>query len=267
MKISKFEHYIITLTINYFFLSETIHKTKGVVLRCVKYGDTSIITTIYTELFGVQTYIVKGVRKATKKGANNANYFAPAAILDLQVYHNEQKQMQFIKEFQWAFLYQHIYYDVVKNAVAMFAIELLQHSIKQPEPNADLFYFIENSLTELDKSNASITANFPLYFALKLGEQLGFGIQGNYTTQTPVLDFKEGFYESHTPLHPYFIEGNLAATTTAIINAKEVQQLDSLRLNKNIRRQLIEYFIQYFTLHIANFTELRSIEVLKEVLE
>ena len=117
-------------------MSETIHKTKGIVLRCVKYGDTSIITTIYTELFGVQSYIVKGARKSTKKGSSNANYFAPAAILDLQVYHNEQRQIQFIKEFQWAFLYQHIYYDVIKNAVAMFAIELLQHSIKQPEANA-----------------------------------------------------------------------------------------------------------------------------------
>lgn len=248
-------------------MSETIHKTKGIVLRCLKYGDTSIIASIYTELFGVKSYIIKGIRKASKKGASNINYFFPAAILDLQVYNNEFKQLQFIKEYQWSYLYENIYYDVVKNAVSMFAIELLQHSIKQPENNPDLFYFIETSLKDLDKSNTSITANFPLYFSLKLGEQLGFEIQGNYTLETPILDLQEGYYIKENPIHPYFIEGNLASLTTDIIHFKEVNQLDVLKLNKTIRRQLIDYYIQYFSLHISNFLELRSLEVLKEVLE
>jgi recombinational DNA repair protein (RecF pathway) len=77
-------------------LSETIHKTKGIVLSCLKYGDTSIIASIYTELFGVKSYIVKGIRKANKKGASNINYFFPAAILDLQVYNNEFKHQKLI---------------------------------------------------------------------------------------------------------------------------------------------------------------------------
>lgn len=77
-----------------------VHATKGVVLRTIKYGDTSVITSIYTELFGIQQYIVKGVRQSTKKSAGKAGYFQPGAILDLEVYHNELKQLQFIKEFK-----------------------------------------------------------------------------------------------------------------------------------------------------------------------
>ncbi|WP_315819946.1 DNA repair protein RecO [Paraflavitalea speifideaquila] len=45
-----------------------IHSTKGVVLKTVKYGETSVIVTIYTELFGIQSYLVNGVRTSTKKG-------------------------------------------------------------------------------------------------------------------------------------------------------------------------------------------------------
>ena len=248
-------------------MSEPIHKTKGIVLKCVKYGDTSIIASIYTELFGVQSYLVKGIRKASKKGASNINYFSPSAILDLQVYHNEFKQLQFIKEYKWDFLYQNLYYDVVKNAVAMFAIELLQHSIKQPESNPDLFYFIEKCFVDLDKSNAAVTANFPLYFSLKLGEQLGWGIQGNYTEKSNVLDLQEGVYCNETPIHPYFIEGNLASITTTIIRCRSIDELEILKLSKATRRLLIEFYIQYFALHISNFIELRSLEVLREVLE
>ena len=44
-----------------------MHKTKGIVLRTVKYGDTSLVVTIFTELFGVQTYLVNGVRSSKNK--------------------------------------------------------------------------------------------------------------------------------------------------------------------------------------------------------
>ena len=64
------------------------HKTKGIVLRLTKYGETSVIVAIFTELFGIQTYMVNGVR-STKKSSSKANLFQPGAILDLIVYHNE----------------------------------------------------------------------------------------------------------------------------------------------------------------------------------
>ena len=86
-----------------------LHKTKGIVLRTVKYGDTSLIVTIFTELFGLQSYIVSGVRTSTKKGTGKANLFQPTAILDLVVYHNELKHLNRIKEFKWHYLYQHIF--------------------------------------------------------------------------------------------------------------------------------------------------------------
>src|SRR6059058_6013874 len=103
------------------------HKTKGIVLRTLKYGDTSVITTVYTELFGLQSYIVKGVRQSTKKSSAKAIYFQPAAMLEMVVYHNELKNLNFIKEYEWGYLYQQVLFDVVKNTVAMYIIELLLH--------------------------------------------------------------------------------------------------------------------------------------------
>ena len=78
-----------------------LHKTKGIVLKTVKYGETSLIGTLYTELFGVQSYMINGVRTSSRKGPGKANMFQPAAILDLVVYHNEMRQLQRIREFQW----------------------------------------------------------------------------------------------------------------------------------------------------------------------
>src|SRR5205085_7273201 len=131
-------------------MSQNLHKTKGIVLRTVKYGDTSLIVAIFTELFGIQSYLVNGVRTSTKKGSGKANLFQPAAILDLIVYHNELKNLHRIKEFKWDHLYQHIFSDIKKNGVALFMVELLTKCLKQPESNPDLFYFMEDSLVHLD---------------------------------------------------------------------------------------------------------------------
>src|SRR3954470_10838058 len=116
-----------------------IHKTKGIVLRAVKYGEASLIVSIYTELFGVQSYIVNGVRKAGKKGHGKGNMFQPPAMLDLVVYQNDLNSLQRIREFKWAYLYQTVMFDIRKNSVALFMTELLQKTVREPEPNPDLF--------------------------------------------------------------------------------------------------------------------------------
>ena len=123
----------------------TVHNTKGIVLRTVKYGETSLIASIYTELFGLQSYLVNGVRTSSKKGPGKASLFQSGAMLELVVYHNDLKNLQRIKEFKWGYLYRHIFADILKNSVALFMVELLSKTIKQPEQNADLFYFVEDA--------------------------------------------------------------------------------------------------------------------------
>ncbi len=242
------------------------HKTKGIVLRTIKYGETSVVTTVYTELFGVQTYIVKGVRQTGKKSAGKATYFQPGAILDMVVYHNELKNLQFIRDYNWSFLYQNVLFDVIKNSVAMYIVELLLHSLKQPEANPELFYLIEDTLKQLDKGTDTFTANLPLYFILHLSNELGFQIQGAYSKSTPVLDLMEGMFINEIPLHPHYISGEAARITSDIMNIMFYNDLETIQLNRTIRRQLTQNYQQFMALHIQDFGEMRSLPILQEVL-
>ncbi len=241
-------------------------KTKGIVLRTVKYGETSIITTVYTELFGVQSYIVKGVRQVSKKSSGKAIYFQPAAMLDMVVYHNEMKNLNFIKEYQWGFLYEHVLFDVVKNAVAMYVVEMLLHSLKQPEANPELFYLAEDTFKQLDRGNATLTANLPLYFTLHLGGELGFRIQGEYSDSSPILDVLEGQFVSDKPNHSYYLDGLQAQLTSKLLSINFYSDLEQFPLNQNIRRDLLFAYQQYIALHVQEFGELKSLKVLQEVL-
>lgn len=241
------------------------HKTKGIVLRTVKYGETSLVATMLTELFGVQTYMVNGVR-SSKKSSAKANLFQPGAILDLVVYHHEQKNMQRIREFGWSVLYQNVLTDVIKNSIALYMVELLYKSLKQPEQNEALFYFTEDVLIHLDRAEKNITANIPLYFALHLPHFLGFRINDDYEEGQAILDLQEGNFNAERPLHNYFIEGENALLTSQLLKVMRPAELSAFHLHHDARRKLLQFYHSYYALHIQDFGEMKTLLVLQDVL-
>src|SRR6478672_1086771 len=227
-----------------------IHKTKGIVLRALKYGETSLVVTIFTELFGLQSYLVNGVRTATKKGTPKANLFQPAAILELVAYKNEFKNLQRLKEFRWGYLYQHILSDVRKNAVALFMIELVSKCLKQPETNTELYYFVEDALQHLDEANDTVTANFPLFFALHLAVFFGFRIADEYSENINYIDLEEGRFVEMQPNHSHYLQDREAAAVSHILKIMQPQDLQEVALNQEMRRRITHALEEYYALHI-----------------
>ncbi|MBL7702289.1 MAG: DNA repair protein RecO [Ferruginibacter sp.] len=241
------------------------HKTKGIVLRSIKYGETSLVVTLFTELFGIQTYMVNGVR-TSKKSAAKANHFQPTAILDLVVYHSDNKSMQRIKEFSWADIYSNLLSDVIKNSIASYMAELLHKCLKQPEANADLYNFCEASFLQLDRANKTVTANFALFFTLHLTHFLGFRMTDNYSSDDQVLDLQEGCYIDHQPTHPYFMDGKNAELTAQLLKVMQPGELEQFNLNGEIRRLLLLRYLEYYALHIPDFGQMKTLVVMHEVL-
>jgi DNA repair protein RecO (recombination protein O) len=244
-----------------------VHKTKGIVLRTVKYGETSVIVTILTELFGLQSYLVNGIRTQSGKGASKAGMFQPSAMLDLVIYHQETKNLQRIKEFNWQFLYQQIFSDVTTHAVAVFMIELLQKCLKQPEPNQELYYFMEDALTKLDQSDFKVQANFPLFFALHLAGFFGLRIDDNYSEKRVFLDLREGFFTEERPTHPHYLQNPLSEISSHILKIMQPDELAGLSLNKEKRRLLMAAYEDFYSIHITGFTALKTIPILRTILE
>jgi DNA repair protein RecO (recombination protein O) len=239
------------------------------VLRTVRYGETSVIVLIFTEKFGIQSYLVNGVRTNSKKGGSKSGYFQPAAILDLVVYHNELKQLNRIREFKWDHLYTRIFSDVIKNAVALFMVELLTKSLKQPEANEELFNFVEDAFVHLDKASDPVTANFPLFFALQLAVFLGFRIQGNLGSagsSQVFLDLKEGVFATQTPPHSDYLEGKPAMVTAELLRVMQPSELEEIKLNREMRRELLHAFEKYYALQIQDFGKMRTLPVIEEIL-
>jgi DNA repair protein RecO (recombination protein O) len=239
------------------------HKTKALVLRTVKYGETSMIVTLFTQLYGLQSYMVNGVRTGSK-GYAKAVYFQPGALLDVVVYHNELKNLQRIKEYKWDYLYEHIFSDVFKNAVSVFMVELLSKCLKEPEPNNELYDFVEDAFIHLDKSDAATTANFPIYFAIHLAVFFGFRISDEHVNGS-FLDLQEGIFTDTQPHHPYYLEENEAACIAGFLKALHPQDLTDIKMNREARRKIIAAIENFYALHISEFGTMKTLPVLREI--
>lgn len=221
---------------------------------------------MFTEVFGVQSYLVNGVRTTQKKGASKASLFQPSSILDLVAYHSEFTNLQRLKEYKWDFLYRHVLSDVRKNAVALFMIELLTKCLKQPEPNAELFYFVEDALHHLDKADDAVTGNFPLFFALHLAVFFGFRINDEFSEEKHYLDLQEGRFVEDQPVHQYYLIDKEAAAVSHILKIMQPQELHQVYLNQEMRRRITHALEQFYALHIPEFGTLKTLPVLREIM-
>lgn len=220
-----------------------LHKTRGIVFRFTKYGDSSIIVTIFTELFGLQTYIVNGVR--SKSAKSKIALFQPLTLLDLVVYYKENASIKRIKELRCLHQYQTLQTDVRKSSIGMFINEILNKTVKEENHAQEVFNFLCDSLIFLDDQKNDYE-NFHLIFLIKLSRYLGFGAH----------EIDEVLTQRITGIEE---EALLRKLLTA--EYKDVFIISNVQ-----RRTLLEILIRFYTIHIDSLGEIRSVQVLKEVI-
>jgi DNA repair protein RecO (recombination protein O) len=219
-----------------------IQKTRGIVFRFTKYGETSIIVNIFTEVFGLQSYIVNGVRSKTAK--NKIALYQPLTLLDLVVYHRPNANLERIKEIQCFHPYQSLSSDIKKSTIAIFINELLNKTVKEESHVQDLFEFLCDSLVAIDSLRTNIE-DAHLIFMIKLSRYLGFGPQfANEIIGGNLMD-----------------EGAEAALSK-LITADYGQEI---LLSNAQRKNILDLMIRFYGDHIENFGEMKSLHVLREL--
>jgi len=244
-----------------------LHKTRGVVLRAVRYGETSLVATVFTEDFGVQSYMVKGVRREGVRSPIRASHFQPASLLEMVATHHGRSGLQHIRECRWAPLLSELGRDIRKQSVALFMMELLQKCLRQPEPLPELFTFTHASLTTLDAGSHLLAANLPVFYALRLAQLLGFRLEIGYQESSPYLDLQEGAYLSTPPTHPHWADPAEGQWLDRFARCSDAATAAHLPMDREGRRKVLETCLRFLALHVADFGSLRSLPVLQELMD
>lgn len=242
-----------------------LQETRGIVLRSIRYGETSLISSIFTEHLGVQSYLIKGVRTARSK-SNKAALLQPATLLEIVAYQNVQKNLQHLRDFHSAYIYETLQEQVIKNSIALFSAELLLRLLPEHAPMPELFRFSFGYFVTLDKLPDVQVANFPLFFAVHCARLLGYELSGNYSTSTPHLNLHEGGFTAQTPDPATYVSDEEAAALAALLKIEDPLQLHALQMNANMRHRLLDWYIEFLHRHTQHLSEIKSLAVLRAVL-
>ncbi len=243
-----------------------LQKTRSIVLRSVKYGETSLICTVFTEVYGVQSYMVQGVRTSSKTKQNRAGLLQPATLLDMVVYHKPNANLQRIKEFQPAYIYQSLQEHIVKNSVALFSVELLLRLMPEQAPMPELFEFSYDYFCSLDTTPANDIGNYPVFFLVQCSNMLGYNINGNYSEETPYLNLPEGGYTNHPPAERPFVTDEDARMLDKLLQADSIEKIKAVEMNGSARFRLLDWLLAFMHNHTQHMGEIRSLPVLRAVL-
>lgn len=240
-----------------------LHKTKGIVLRVSDYSESSVVAKIYTEKFGLQSYIINGVKKP--KARIKMNMLQPLHLLDMVVYHKPNGGIQKISDARSQPILKTIPYDIVKSSIVMFLNEVLYKSLKEQSEDIYLFEYINKAVEFLDQSDASIS-NFHLVFLTKLTKFLGFYPDMSFADSSLFFDLKNGVFTNTNPVHSFIITGPDLHFFINIMRTS-LNNINELKIDSVTRKSLLQKVIDYFSLHIDNFGLIKSREILEEVLE
>jgi len=238
-----------------------ITKTRGIVFRAIKYGETSLITEIYTEQKGLQKYVINGVRSA--KARTKASLLQVMSLLDMVVYHRADKDLHRIKEIKPDFIYQQIPFDIRKGAIGLFMAEIARKTIREEEQNQPLFRFLYEAFTLLDATTRPI-ANYHLCYLLHLSRHLGFAPGGKYSAETPVFDIRGGTFVKGMPADRVFVEGEPSAALSALMQVG-LAEANEVKIPAEVRRLLLRHLLDFYRMHIDNLPTIHSHEILEEV--
>lgn len=238
-----------------------LFKTSGIVLHYVRYGETSIIAHIYTELFGRQSYIINNVR--SKKTAFGLNYFQPLTILDIEAYYKPGRDIQRLKEIRRHIPLDNIYSDIFKSSIAIFIAEIIYKTLHESESNPSMFEFLNHSIQFLDLMNNGIS-NFHIVFLIQFSKYLGIfpQIQLDDLDKNVPDEILSGYLNEDT----LFLDlSKDARIMLSELTRRSYQDLAEITLSSQIRFELLDKLVDFYKLHFDNILKVNSLKVLKEL--
>ena len=146
------------------------YTSRAIALVYFNHKESSIISTIFTELKGKQNFIVKGVK--SKKSKKNLAFFQPLQLSRITVSYKRNRDFQILNNIE---LTDGLFFDSfnTNNFVCLFIAEVISKTLQENIVDKPLFEYLWNLKKNLTKKSA-VDKNYILFFLLTLSGFFGF---------------------------------------------------------------------------------------------
>lgn len=243
-------------------------KTDAIVLHSFKYGETRIIVDMFTRETGRVSLIA--TLPKTQKARLKKQYFQPMTLLEVTYDHRQQVQLQRLKDARLLTAWSSIPFSPEKLALSLFTAEFLYHALRSEQQDEPMFNYICDSMQWLDAASEGY-ANFHLTFLMRLSRFLGFypnlevsSMKQETREMSLMFDLREGRFCTEAPLHRDFLQAE-DARRIHLLMRMDFPTMHLYRLSRHDRNRIVSVLLTYYRLHIPQFPELKSLQVLQEL--
>lgn len=238
------------------------YKARGIVLNTIKYGESSMVAHLLTDVAGRKSFMVQGIGKGGRGKGGKSALFQPMFLVDIMALESSHTQIDRVKEVALARPLQSIPFDVRKSTVALFMAELLYKIVREVEPDSPLFEYVYNSVVALDEMEEGVF-NFHLWFMVGLSRFLGFFPADEYS-EGAVFDIENGSFTAIPPRSGLFFNADNSRLLATLMDISPVE-LGNIRLSRVQRKDFIESLLAHFGYHLDTTPNLQSLRILSEV--
>jgi DNA repair protein RecO (recombination protein O) len=251
-----------------------LENIQGIVLRTVKYGDSSIIVDTFTESRGRVSFATNLSRN--KRSNSSSAFWMLLSQVNFQADIRPTVKLSKPRDVRFYYNYIDLPYNPIKTSIAMFISEFLCSALRGEGENVPLYKYIEMSLRWLDMADSSSNsgvANFHLVFLMRMTRFIGIypNLEGGddvfdrrRDVRNMYFDLLAGEYTRCQPSHPHFLRPE-EASKMPLLFRMDYSTMHVYKFNRQQRKRCLDILLQYYSLHVPQFPTLKSLDVLSEL--
>ena len=228
---------------------------RAILLNRISYSESSLIVTYYTFESGIQKFIFQG-------GKKKAHQLFPLSLSEITYYKRPDSDLGKLTSAECYQLLNEVPFNPIKSTIAFFIAEVLLKCLKTEESETVLFSFLEGEIIQLDRTTDY--TYFPVLFLIKFSHYLGI-YPHKSTDECVYFNLMEGIFTQVKPEGDIYYIGEAVELISTIIDDQQ-EFASKLSNSKKIREEALQIMIQYYQLHVPQFKELNSLEVIREIL-
>lgn len=235
-----------------------IYKTKGIILHRFMHADNKMIAKIYTELSGMVSYFC--FRSSGKK--KNGNLLISMSLEEITGRKKSGSHFDYLDEITIIAEPNSCRFDISKSSVSMFINEVLYQLLYDAPEDKNLFNFLFENLFRFFQED--LLPDFHLRFLTALIRELGFSPEDNYSPAIMCFNMEKSCFENK--IFADKEEQTIGTYIHHLLNEELFPKDNHTIIPSLWRNKLLDVILQYYNLHIANFSQIKSHEILKTVL-
>ena len=247
--------------------------TDAIVLRSMKYGETSKIVTVYSRKYGKMKVIAKGARSSRSKfGAA----LEPMTHASLIVYRKEHRELHLLSKAEIVSPLLHLNSEGEKLATGLAIVELVNMVMHDEEENASIYALLSESL-EVVNSATRHPLNVFLAFELRLCALFGYNLDlGRCASCGKEIEAGEGGEPASLQLATGSLlcadcrrrlnSGGVRVSNGVLRSLRYLQSaplptVPTLALGREVQHEIVSLLSAYVQYHIEGVRTLKSLSL------